>query len=162
MITLCHGEMNCGKTTTLAAHYRASGKGDGYIAEKLMEGNRVMGYRAVRLSTGEGFMLAWHQDFMPPDFTYTYQLGPYRFSKEAFDLIEKEMLLMADERTTPLYLDEAGRLELSQKGYCNLLKELLKRDVELILCIRTELIQDITAYFDMKNYELWQICEVRK
>jgi nucleoside-triphosphatase THEP1 len=113
MITILTGPVGGGKTTFLkAAVGLLRGRGiflDGFLSERVMEGEEVSGYDLVDLRSGN------RRPFLrrtgPSDGPKT---GRYVLDPGA--LIAAEAIIGRSRPALPLVLDELGRLELEGKG----------------------------------------------
>jgi hypothetical protein len=61
---------------------------DGFIAEKIMVGNQVNGYKATQLSNGNQMDLIVREEDVAKDYETLCQVGPYCLSKKAVGWIE--------------------------------------------------------------------------
>lgn len=85
------------------------------------------------------------------------EVGKYMFSKSAFLRAEKIILSALKQQAGWLIIDEIGPLELKGKGLADVLKEVLSKNSQLkiLLVIREHLLGEITAYFGISTYTLF-------
>lgn len=153
MVHFITGKMNDGKTTSLISTYRKSGVGEGFALIKVMKDSKVHSYIARKLSSDEERLLILRDSWLPEDFDQICKIGPYCFSKSTLRWIELTIKEAVREGVSPIYLDEVGILELQGEGYSELIKFLVKERTDLYLTIREDLIEKVTTYFDIVDYE---------
>ncbi|MFM8454303.1 MAG: nucleoside-triphosphatase, partial [Gammaproteobacteria bacterium] len=82
------------------------------------------------------------------------EVGRFRFSAEAFRKA-CDYLLHAGGKTDAklLLIDEIGPLELRGEGFSEVLKLLLSEPAgpDILLVVRSELVQEVQAYFGLAN-----------
>ncbi len=154
MNTIVIGKINDNKTTTMLELYKKRGIGDGFVSIKHMIQDTVHSYDAMQLSTHEQRLLIKRDIFYDDDFKVCCKLGPYYFSDETMAWIKETMLTLARRGVTPLYLDEIGMLELENKGFHDLLKTLLSKDIDLVLSVREDLVDKIINHYHLDDVTL--------
>ncbi len=148
MVTVVTGKMNEGKTTAMMNLHAREG-GDGFVSLKRMQGNDVLHFDAMRLSDGETRRFAAHEAHTIIDFPEGAQLGPYRFHKETLDWIASSVDAMIAQKTSPIYLDEVGVLELRGEGFHHAISALIDAGCDLVLSIREDLVPKIIEKYDL-------------
>jgi nucleoside-triphosphatase THEP1 len=95
-------------------------------------------------------------------------VGRFRFSKEAFEAVEKKILAMLQKKIDAkiLVIDEIGTLELEQKkGLCFILIQLLANPLkfDLLLVVRSSLITAISQLISTygKPYQVFSLAELK-
>ena len=80
--------------------------------------------------------------------------GKYSFSQKAFFRAEKIIGEALKEKSGWLVIDEIGPLELSGKGFHNVIKEVLHADsnLKLIFVVRVTLFNEVIKFFEMENF----------
>ncbi|MCF7932527.1 MAG: nucleoside-triphosphatase [Acholeplasmataceae bacterium] len=151
MVTLIQGRMNAGKTTRLIEHYQRHLIGDGFAAIKLMAGNKVMAYDAMRLSDSSRCQLCVHGPNSGEVFVGGESIGPYLFSQDALDMIDEAIEQMIAKKTSPIYLDEIGMLELSGKGLDRSLKAVIKAGLDVVLTVRSDLVDKVIGHYGLSS-----------
>ena len=154
MIKIITGSIHSYKTTKAFNHYQKNKQGDGFLSIKHMDHDKVLFYESLKLSTSEKKILAYHNQYQKKSLNDTFMFGPYHFKKETFHWIMEQTIIWIKEGIHPIYLDEVGQLELQGHGYHDPLKLLIQSKVDLILVIRSDLIDQVTNYFGILSYEI--------
>lgn len=154
MVKIVTGKINSYKTTRLNAYYQKNRKGDGFISVKTMQGSKVHHYDLMQLSSKKKMLYMIREEFLETSQKVKIQIGPYCMLDSAFMWLEKEIEFMVSQGITPIYLDEIGLLELENKGLAEILKKLIKLNIDLCLVIRQDLLKDVIEYFKIKEYEV--------
>ena len=120
---------------------------DGIIAP-VKEGKRSI----QRIKTAEIKMLDTENDD-------SIQIGKHKFSKEVFEWAREQLRESILSEADYVIIDEIGKLELNNSGYepvvSYLINEFLKTDrFNLVLVIRESLVDEITAKYGLKNFEI--------
>ena len=150
MIKIISGHINTFKTTKLIETYDAQKKGDGFAALKYMKQNQVHYYNAINLKSKEQKLLSMHIDFFQNDFEICCQIGPYVFNQETVDWVTGHIEQMINQNIQPIYFDELGMLELAGQGFHHLFKKMLNSKLDLIIVIRTDLIQKMKDVYQFE------------
>jgi len=130
VIIVVVGKINDGKTTKMKELYQEYG-GYGFVAEKVIEGDKVIRYDALELTTGHRFPLAikgqslGEVGLMDKSPLYQWHIGPYYFLKSTVTYMEEEMIQAIKDDLWPLYFDEVGQMELTGSGFYGLVKYLI-------------------------------------
>lgn len=153
MIKIITGKINSYKTTRLIDYYQNYKQGDGFASLKVMHNDIVKEYNLLHLSKNKKipYIKRNNQDITEP---VIYEIGPYRFLKSAFDYVETEIEKMIEKRVEPIFLDEISLLELKNQGFHQILIKLLAADLDLILVIRSDLLNDALAKYKFKDYKI--------
>lgn len=149
MVTIITGNIHDGKTTKLIQLFE-SYKGDGFVSIKNMDGDYVKGFDYLQLSVKSTGPLATKEIIEP----VRDVLGPYYFNEKAMTFIEEEMHEMVEQKVSPLYLDEVGKLELMDKGFHPLLKWIfnnMNAESHLYLSVRKPFLEDIIDKYELKD-----------
>ena len=149
-IYILTGEINTGKTTAIANW--ANGREDifGILSPKVWD-KRVF----QNIETGEQFdMEAIANE------TDVVKIGRYQFSAKAFD---KASSVLQDALQKPkgwLIVDEVGPLELQEKGFYNVMKEIIdgkNNGLKKLFVIRESLVTELISFFQIKNYKILRL-----
>lgn len=154
MVKIVTGKINSYKTTRLKKYYDMTKIGDGFIALKTMKDNLVYKYDLIQLSNGEVIPFIIRDTFDDLKKEVLYQLGPYHFYKEAFEIVEEKIEEFIIKGIEPIFLDEISLLELNDLGFSQVLKRLLDKKIDLCLVIREDLLDKVLTKFKIKNYEI--------
>ncbi len=147
MITIIAGGRNSGKTTYIENLIQNLDSVYGYTSDKITKENRVIGYNARNIVTGENNVLL-HETL-----EFEKQFSNIRFN---FDINRYETccrnLIKASESYNNIIIDEIGKLELEKKlGFYNALHELLKKDNNIFITIRNNLLPAIISFLEKYN-----------
>ena len=136
------------------ALYESMGAGDGFALIKKMHGDSVHSYIARQLSSGEERLLILRDSCLPEDFDEACRIGPYCFSASVLKWIEEQIRLAIAKGVTPIYLDEVGKLEMMNKGYDALFREVLEKERDIYVTIREDLIEAVVAHYHISSYTI--------
>jgi len=145
-VILITGGVNSGKTgmmKRLANKEKAAGnKPSGIIAEGIFAGSEKIGFNITDLSSGESMPLAG----ISPEKDKGFSAGKYFFSNEGFEFAKKA--LMNYRPGGVVFLDEAGPLELADKGYAGCLRTLTSSTVNVLyVSVRLGCLDEIKEKF---------------
>lgn len=151
MITIITGKINQYKTTQMIHLFEMNQKGDGFVSLKNMKDNQVNDYQAMKLSTQEKRTLLIHEQSNLDVCTPNIKVGPYMMCLSTLHWIENEISEMIKDLINPIYLDEIGLLELNNQGFHALLIELIKSNLDLILVVRSNLLDQVISKYHLIN-----------
>jgi nucleoside-triphosphatase THEP1 len=134
-------------------HYLTSLKGDGFLSLKTMSGKFVKRYDAYELSTSKDTILVIRKEDHDNE-TIRCQIGPYLFLEDAMNWIESSIIQMIENKVEPIYLDEIGLLELDDLGFSTILRKMVESNLELIISVRTDLVEQIIQKYSLKNVKI--------
>lgn len=135
-------------------HAKGSG-GDGILSLKYFENGLHSGYDLLHLHSGRQCPFIRHQDHVPADWDAIAETGPWLFSAAAFLFAEQHILNNSAE---PLYLDEAGPLEIiEKKGFYGVIRELIRDDRELYVSVREHLLEHFVETFSLTRSRICAI-----
>ncbi len=154
MIHFVTGPINSGKTTSMINLYKKRRKGDGFVALKTMEGNRVRHYEMMRLSTGEKRLLMIRNDALSEDDAVTDSIGPYRMLEKGKTWVETSIGNMVSKHVEPIYFDEIGILEARGEGFSKSLGAMLDSNLDLVLSVRDSLMPEIIKQYHITSHHV--------
>jgi nucleoside-triphosphatase THEP1 len=128
--------------------------GDGFVALKKMDKEKIVGFDCLHLSTQKIFPYAIHDYYYNNQFQTTTILGPYHFNEDTLLMIEKTFDELISLNISPLYLDEVGQLELNNQGNAKILQKLIDHHCELYLSIREEFIEKFVQKYHLNEYQI--------
>lgn len=147
MITIISGGRNSGKTTYIENLIQNLDSVYGYISKKIIEENRVVGCNAKNILNGENNVLL-HETL---EFENQFSNKRFNFDINRYKICCRD-LIKASESYSNIIIDEIGKLELEKKlGYYNALQELLKRDINIFITIRNNLLPAIVSFLEKHN-----------
>ncbi len=155
LITIVTGNIHDGKTTKVISLYERH-KGDGFVSIKNMEGNKVLGFDYLQLSTRKTEPLATKEKITP----VRDVLGPYYFNEEAMTYIESSFREMINNNVSPIYLDEVGQLELDNKGFHSIISWMvdnMSKTTKLYISVRKSFVEQIIDKYRFKNIEIIEV-----
>jgi len=159
MIYIITGGIDEGKTRKIEAIYREMKKGDGWVSRKIFLNEEFVGYEIVKLSTGEKLPLAYKKGYGPSVWDEIYTIGPFSFSKRAFEFAGKIIDEIIKKKINPVFIDEIGPLELQGKGFCPLLERILKTQKDVYIVVRTHCVEDVIKRFNIQGYKILTISD---
>ena len=142
MIAILTAPIQSGKTTSLI-NWSAARKDVHGILTPEVNGKRIF----MNAQTKEQFPMEADSD------EEKIYVGRFNFSKINF---EKAIQIIHDTITKKgwLVIDEIGPLELRGEGFCNVLKEVLKRRKEkILLIVREGMTEQVKKYFNFDEAE---------
>lgn len=157
-VTLIIGAVNSGKTARLIQISQTLDQGtyEGIACVKRFSSNQVWhGYDHVRLSDGTLTPALTLNSFYHDEFKDFFVYGPFVFSNEAF--YQAEMTLMKalqDPSIKTILLDEIGGVELQGLGFARVLREALKSDKQLILCVNPDRLSSVLHHFNIRENQI--------
>ncbi|GKX30038.1 hypothetical protein SH1V18_25180 [Vallitalea longa] len=151
MINVITGKINSGKTTKIINLYDELQMGDGFVSIKNMIGNKVHSYEIMQLSTRQKQLMVLREDFLTDSWCESCKIGPYSFSKDTLENIENTIRKFIKKNITPIFLDEIGPLELHNKCFHTIFRELLDNNCELYITIRKDSLEEIIKKYDLAN-----------
>ncbi len=155
MVNIITGKMNSGKTTKLFNLYNSLKKGNGIISKKKMVGSSVFGFFGYILESKEEFPYMIHEhQLKKTNLDFVYQIGPYFIYKKAQLYIEQFYIKLIDNNISPLYFDEVGKLELSNRGFYSSIKYALEKNIDIYMTVREDLVSSILKHFNILDYQI--------
>ncbi|NLF29190.1 MAG: hypothetical protein GX592_14955 [Clostridiales bacterium] len=156
-VNIVTGEVNSGKTTRMRALFRRTIAADVILSEKIFDGGRFLGYRLVRLKSGEARTLALCEEAYLGQFAQACRLDRFVFSAEGlrFGIRTLERLCF-NPAVGALFLDEVGPLELQGQGFAGVLPQLLRAEKELYITVRSSCLPEFLQKFEITEYRLIQ------
>lgn len=161
MITIIHGAIDSGKTTTMYKIFQESGQGDGFIAKKIYrEPDGFIGYEIMRLSSGEKLPLAFKSGYTPENWDEIFRIGPFHFSRQAFQWGETIGAEILAQQVNPVFIDEIGPLELEGKGWATLFNQFLNsflhpgKIFDIYITVRQNCLESVPRAFQLPGYRL--------
>ncbi len=146
MITIIVGALDSGKSTKMTEIFRQKG-GDGFVSSKRFDGEIFTGYDLVRLTTEERIPLAR----VLPSRIDGFEYGRFIFSKKAFDYAERIYREIIAARSSPIFIDEIGRIELDGRGFDNIFRRLVLSEAEIYFCARDAFLEKIVEAYRIRN-----------
>jgi nucleoside-triphosphatase THEP1 len=159
MVFIITGGIDEGKTRKIQAIYRQMKKGDGWVSRKIFLNEEFVGYEIVKLSTGEKLPLAYKKENVPPGWDEIYSIGPFSFSKRAFEFAGKIIDEIIKKNINPVFIDEIGPLELQGKGFCPMLGKILKTQKDIYIVVRSHCVEDVIKRFNIQGYKILTISD---
>jgi len=151
-IYLICGEKNEGKTTRLRQLFSSMRNACGFAADKVFDGDSLIGYNLVNLCSGDAIPLARIHALSGECAAEGFINGPFRFSTAAFiwarEVFEDALRLKADA----FFLDEVGRIELAAGGHSKLLYAALNSNVKIYMTVRNSNLRDVLRAFGIGEY----------
>ncbi len=106
----------------------------------------------MSLDSDETAILALKREAYDGRFTQACRLGDYVFSEEAFRLGNGILRrLTEDPAVRAVFLDEAGPLELSGRGFAESLPALARSEKDLFIAVRAGCLADFLRTYEIEN-----------
>jgi nucleoside-triphosphatase THEP1 len=140
-VIIISGEINSGKTTLMKKNVdkekRKSQGPTGIIAPGIFKQDLKVGFNVEDISSGKIKLLASVEE----KYSVGFSFGRFNFFKEGFEFAKKALLNFKPKGV--VFLDEAGPLELSGKGYADCLKALLCSNISrLYVSVRKDCLKE--------------------
>jgi len=153
MVYLVTGRINSGKTTKMMQLYDEF-QGDGFVAAKAMDRSSVVKFEAVRLSTKESILLAMSKPYFHGEFPIACEIGPYVFNLHAIEKIENDIQIMIKNHVNPLFLDEVGLLEITDRCFAPIILKMLQSRLDCYFSLREDLMMSFVDHFKIGEYQV--------
>jgi len=154
MITIITGPINSGKTTKMEDIFKSDREGDGFITLKLIENTIVEGFDIMKISSKEIKPFIRRRGNEPPEWKENCFLGPYTVSEKALKWVTEDIERLINNGLFPIYLDEIGVLELKEKCFYKILKEMLKTENEIYISTRDENLDAVISKFGITGAKI--------
>jgi nucleoside-triphosphatase THEP1 len=158
MVRILTGGRDRGKTREIERLYREFGRGDGVISPKCFIDGRFIGYNIRRLSTGEEPPLARIDPFMPGGWDEIYRIGRFSFSGKGIAFADSALGEMMREGISPLFIDEAGLLEISGRGFTRIEKA-FSCGAEVYVTVRDRYVEMFIERYRLENFTIVRLHE---
>lgn len=136
MTLIFTGEINSGKTTSMRRYYAEQKAGDGVFCDKVFREEEHIGYNLFLMGTGETLPFIRKKESADPEQSVIYTLGPYLFYSDSFKRAIFYLEQKREERVSPLYIDELGKLECRGEGFFSIASSILESGLNLVTSIR--------------------------
>ncbi len=154
MMILITGKQDSGKTTRLLEYYQSHKKGDGYVLLKQMREKDVLGFLAMRLSSGETHPFLTHQRQEIHEDS-GMKIGPYLVDQAMYEVMIEVYESLIRHQVSPIYIDEIGRWELSGEGFDSVIQKCIDASVDLICTVRSEFVEHVIQKYHLgKNVQI--------
>lgn len=154
MVHIITGSINSGKTAKLLSIYNKLQAGDGFILSKVFVEGNYAGQQIVRLSTGKSMPFSFKRDYIPAYWDEKYCLDVYSFSDKGLKFAFETVKDIVSNNLFPIFIDEIGPLELTEKGFFQLLTQLLNRDCTMYIAVREFLLENVIDKFKIRQYDI--------
>lgn len=127
----------------------------GIISKSINKDNQRVGYEIIDLKSGKKSPLA---TINKPD-NFFEACGPFYFYKEGMDFAFHSLSLDYLKDIDVVFIDEVGKLELSEKGFYKSIIQLLNsRDYAIVLVARNEHLDEIKRKFNFEDIRIIGKC----
>lgn len=157
MIYIVTGSINSGKTTKLLSIYKELKTGDGFILPKVYIQGNYAGQQIIRLSTGVNKPFSFKKEYVPVCWNEKHCYDVYSFSQEGFDFAYSIAQDIIHSYISPVFIDEIGPLELQEKGFFQLLSQLLIGNDTIYISVRETHLERIVEKFHIKDYRIIKV-----
>ncbi len=154
MVRIITGDQNSGKSSRFWEMYSKSNKPTGLFSKKLYdETGQIAGYNLQLLPKGEElpFIVRKEQVEDEGKESYYYQ-GRFAFVKSVFE--RGTQYIKDNFEGNSVWIDEIGGLEIRGFGFAGLLRYLLEQEVDLLVVVRSSLVEEFLSAFNITKYEI--------
>lgn len=134
------GAKGSGKTSVMEDLAEEEKEPQGFVSV-----NVGTGYVLVNLATGEEQLLLAEKGFFPD------QTGCWSYDQRLFGQANE---VLAGLSSGTVFIDEAGRLELSGGGFAPGIKALQDKDVDLVIAVRDAFVDEVIEAFSLDSCPL--------
>ncbi len=156
MIYLITGAVNQGKSTYLYGVYNRLQTGDGFYNRRIYQGNCFAGQEIVRLTTGESRLFSYTNQFIPNDKSILEdeecRFDVFSFSRQGLDFGRNILRNALDNHFEPVFIDEIGPLELAEKGFYEIFRDMAGSPIEIYAVVRKNCLKEVIAKFLITGY----------
>ena len=147
------GEVNSGKSTYLTSHSLIDNEpSSGFICKKEFENGNHIGY--YLLSSNSVCPIIRRNDCIPENWNEINRNARYSFSRDGFEFAYNTFYKAVNSNVKHFFIDEVAHLEKVGKGFGLIIREALARNIRLTLVIRESLIEQVTKFYGIENYEI--------
>ena len=146
-VTIFTGEINSGKSSNIFNYFQKEQKGDGWISEKIFENQEHIGYNILRLSTNESVTFIRDRNHTDTNWKSILERGNWNFSEEGFNISQKWGEEILSQNTSPIYIDEIGKIELDGLLFRAFLEKCITAKREIILGVRDVFVEEVLEIF---------------
>ena len=154
MVTIITGEKDTGKTSYLAEWYRRELRGVGFLSRKVFEEGHFLGYDLVMLPGMRAipFIRLAGSESEKSLSEDVIRQGRFSFDNTAFQYASCWVNSYPLQEDDPVWMDEIGALELSGRGFDELLRVALMNDWELRLVFRERIFTPLLNSYSISKY----------
>jgi len=153
LIYILTAPIQTGKTTALSKIIKGRNDVGGFLSPTVNELRNLLDLKTQNLIDFES------KEELPE----TISVGRFQFYNSAFEAATHWTLSHSSSNIKNIIVDELGKLELQEKGFFTLARELLQMNWEtqnLILVVRDFLLEDIVRFFSIQEYKALTISEL--
>lgn len=168
MIHLITGAVNQGKSTRLLNIYHSLQRGDGFYNRKIYHQGNFVGQEIVHLATGESKLFSFRNGFIPDrkspfsdgnglfpdDCDEECRYDVFRFSREGLNFGRGIIRNALEHQLEPIFIDEVGPLELTGKGFYEILKTSIAASTNIYLVVRINCLPEVIDKFSIIRYQV--------
>ncbi|MBU1012462.1 MAG: hypothetical protein KKG99_05610 [Bacteroidetes bacterium] len=155
-ITIISGQKQSGKTTYLVNFLKinkADGNNyEGFVALGTFKNGVRNSFSLINISTNDEML------FMNSEpISNAPKQGKFYINPEGIAFGENILKKALNSDCKGVVIDEIGPLELNNEGWAGQFKLLLNTDKEIVITVRTSLIQRVISFFELKNFVIIRI-----
>ncbi|MFA5235369.1 MAG: nucleoside-triphosphatase [Bacilli bacterium] len=154
MLHIVTGDRDSGKSRFLMEHHESHPQGDGIIALKVFVEEKIVGYDAYFIGQNKRVPLMRYHDALPDDFPRGEKIGSFYYDAKTFMMMNAYLINLIQKKTSPLYVDEIGRLEFKGHGLDRVMKYGFHPDEDVYLVIRDEFVREAISHYRLRPEEI--------
>ena len=157
MIYILAGDIRTGKTTAVLNWVNTRNDVDGWLCPDNENGKRCF----LNVKSQNRFELEVEvENELEVDMAKIVSIGPFNFLRSAFKKANDYLMSLTSENENQyIIIDELGRLELNKEGLHTAAEDLISKflnadNQHLILVVRSYLLDDIIAFYNISKYQV--------
>lgn len=155
-ITIISGEKQSGKTTYLVNFLKTKNADrqiyEGFVAIGTFKDGIRNSFSLMDISTNEKMRFMHTEPIQNAN-----QQGKFYINPEGIVFGENILRKAFSSDCKGVVIDEIGPLELNNEGWARQFKLLLNTDKEIVITVRTSLIQRVVSFFELKSFKVINI-----
>jgi len=153
------GAIDSGKTSWCSSFSDAHRDFDGLLLRKVFQGDRRIGYDAVRLCSRAIIPFSRLKREEPPGWHAAEAVGPFTISEEGRQAANRWLLEALDSEARGLMIDEIGPLEIGGGGLAKAVRRVLEDRIPrpLVLVVRRDCLVRAIAAFGLPDHRLVEV-----
>ena len=126
----------------------------GVYSPRVMDNGHTLGYDIVDIATGD------RATFLRLESNNGWErFGKFCICPQGLELGVKTLAHAAQSDADVIVVDEVGRMELENLGWCEIMGKLVNNSTPLVMAIRDIFVDDIIGKWNLKNYSVFGVSD---
>lgn len=152
MVTLVIGPLRSGKTTRLLEIATSCENAGGFACPKRITDGEHLGYTIQSIASGASTVFSRRQGITENGWEAAEAIGDWCISKDGLRFADKTIAEDLESGRSPVFVDEIGPLELMDRGFAKLFRNLLSKPVPVVAVVREKLVDQVVDHFHIQQY----------